>query len=277
MSEPGGVEVASSFLFVPATHLDRVAKASGGSAHQVVVDLEDAVAGPDKAEARRGLADLRPGRDLLVRVNAVNSPWFEDDIEAVTRLPWVRGVVLPKAESARSIRQLAATLSPGVALVGLVETAIGVQRVDEIAAAGVVRLMLGTVDLVTELGTEPHDAVLSYPRSRIVVASAAARIPPPVDGPALDLQDVHVLAQSIRRARAMGFRGKVCIHPNQLALVNAGFATSEKERAWARRVVEAAGDEAGVFTLDNCMVDAPVLERAKRLLGDGGTGSLPVS
>jgi citrate lyase subunit beta/citryl-CoA lyase len=277
MGAPVGLEAASSFLFVPATRLDRVAKASGGSAHQVVVDLEDAVAGPDKAEARRGLADIRPGRDLLIRVNGANSPWFEEDLDTVARLPWVRGVVLPKAESARSIRQLAATLSSGVALVGLVETAVGIQRVDEIAAAGVLRLMLGTIDLVAELGAEPHDAVLSYPRSRIVVASAAARIPPPVDGPALDLGDVHALAQDIRTARAMGFGGKVCIHPNQLALVNSGFATSEKERAWARRVLEAARNEAGVFTVDNRMVDAPVLERAKRLLEGDGAGGHPLS
>lgn len=250
---------ATTYLFVPGDRPDRFAKAVASGADAVIIDLEDAVAPEDKDSAREHVeAWLAGGGRALVRINAPGTPWFEADAALVT----ARGVpvVVPKAET------------PGVLagfreVVALVETALGVERAGELAAVpSVTRLAFGSVDLAAELGVAPEDREpFAYARSRLVVASAAAGIAPPVDGVTTDLRDDSRLAADVRYARRMGFGGKLCVHPRQVAPVRAGFAPTEAEREWARRVLTAG---ASASVVDGRMVDRPVLERARRILGD---------
>ena len=152
-------------------------------------------------------------------------------------------------------------------VVALVETARGVEDAGELAAVpSVTRLAFGGVDLAAELGVSPEDREpFAYARSRLVTTSAAAGLPAPVDGVTTDLRDTSQLEDDVRYARRMGFGGKLCIHPSQVAPVRDGFAPTEAERAWAHRVL-AAGD--GVSVVDGRMVDRPVLARARHILGE---------
>lgn len=251
---------ARTFLFVPGHRPDRYDKAAVSGADVVVLDLEDAVAPADKDQARRNVAAwLAQGGRAVVRVNAPGTPWFDDDLDLVT----TRGcpVMLPKAERA----DLPERLADACAVIPLIETAFGVESaLDVCRAPGVVRAAFGSVDLATELGVRHDDRLaLGYARSRLVVASAAAGLAAPVDGVTTALDDPDTLADDLRHARRLGFGGKLCIHPRQLDAARTGFAPTEHELRWARRVID-AGD--AVSVVDGAMVDKPVLERARRLL-----------
>lgn len=264
--DPG---TAASLLFVPATRPERVPKALASGAHQVIVDLEDAVGPEDKDSARHALTQLEPERPCLVRINPDGTPHHGPDLAAVAALGWVAGVILPKVERPDDVARIAARLPGGTPLLPLIESAAALQAVDEIATAGVTRLLFGSADFLADLGVEASAEVLAHPRARLVVASAAAALPPPVDGPSLRFDDPAALQTEARAVRALGFTGKFCIHPAQVEPVNQAFAHSESELAWARGVL-AAGDAAGggVFTYEGAMVDEPVLRRARRILGE---------
>lgn len=253
-----GRVAATTFLFVPGDRPDRFAKAVASGADVVLLDLEDAVSAGAKDSARAAVGEWLVRGRAMVRINAPGTPWFEADASMVA----ARGVpvMVPKAET------------PGVLagfreVVALVETARGVEGAGELAAVpSVTRLAFGSVDLAAELGVAPEDREpFAYARSRLVIASAAARLAPPVDGVTTDLHDSARLEEDVRYARSMGFGGKLCIHPEQVAPVRDGFAPTEAELAWARRVV-AAGD--GVSVVDGRMVDKPVLARARHILGE---------
>jgi citrate lyase subunit beta/citryl-CoA lyase len=249
---------ATTFLFVPGDRPGRFGKAAGSGADVVILDLEDAVAPADKDSARVEVRAWLRHTAAMVRINAPGTPWFDADAAMVAALGVP--VVVPKAET------------PGVlagfgAVVALVETARGVERAAELAAVpSVTRLAFGSVDLAAELGVAPEDREpFAYARSRLVIASAAAGLAPPVDGVTTDLRDDQRLEADVRYARRMGFGGKLCVHPRQVAPVRAGFAPTEAERDWARRVLTAG---ASASTVDGRMVDKPVLDRARRILGE---------
>lgn len=273
MSPAGAVDVAvaASFLFVPATRPERVPKALASGAHQVIVDLEDAVAPADKAAARDALAGLAVEGRCLVRVNAQGTAHHDADLDVVAGLGWVAGVVAPKVTSPDDVARLRSRLPADVALLPLIESAAALQAVDDIARAGPDRLLFGSADYLADLGAPAGPEVLAHPRNRLVVASAAAGLPPPVDGPSLALDDPAVVAAEAATARALGLTGKLCIHPSQVGPVNDAFAPSAEEVAWARELVAAAdaagAAEGGVFVHGGTMVDAPVLRRARRILG----------
>lgn len=263
--------LARSYLFVPADRPERFAKAHQSGADTVILDLEDAVSEGNKAHARRHLADhLDAGGTCIVRVNAIRTPWFDDDLRACQH-PGVHGVVLPKTENAGEIAQLVDRLPPGVGVLPLVETALGMMNAREIASApGVERLLFGTVDFRTELGIEGDDQELLFFRSRLVLVSRVAGIAAPVDGVTVAIPDVEALRRATDHGRRLGFGGKLCIHPTQVAIVNAAYRPSETMIAWAERVIEAARSNPGAFRLDGEMVDAPVIARAADLLKQAG-------
>lgn len=264
---------AVSYLFVPATRLDRVAKARQTAADEVIVDLEDAVAEGDKAGARQALAGIPAGRPVHVRVNAPGTAHHEADLRAVAALSagtgtsTVSAVVVPKVESAAHLAAVLAALPSSMAVVALVETARGIVAADAIAAAGPTRLMFGSADYVADIGARPGSEVLAYPRSRLVVASRAAGLPAPVDGPTLATGDQDLVRTEAQTARALGMGGKLCIHPAQLAAVHEVFGPSADEVQWARNVLAAAADHGGgAFAFEGSLVDEPVLVRARRLV-----------
>jgi len=263
----GGSVSTSTYLFVPANRLDRVEKAIATGSDEVIVDLEDAVGASEKDDARRGLAVLQPSRSLCVRINDESTPYFAADLAAVRALSWVSAVVVPKVNSGAEARRVIEELGPDVATLALVETARSVRDVDDIAASGVQRLLFGTADYSADLAASPSPALYAYARARMVVASAAAGLTAPVDGPTLEIGDDERLREESELAKSLGMGGKLCIHPNQVPGVARVFAAGDRTTEWAIAVLEGfAAHEGNVFVLDGEMIDAPLVAQARRTL-----------
>ena len=269
---------ATTFLFVPATRPERIGKALASGAGAVVVDLEDAVAPGEKAAARTALLAavkaLEPAQRarLLARANAAGTPWHTDDVAAVAACvaQGLAGAMLAKAESAAVLAAVARALGPQGLLVPLVESNAGLDALDALAQAPqVVRLAFGHLDFQVDLGMEcaADEAELLPVRMALVRASRRAGLAAPVDGVTTATEDLQRLAEDTARSRRMGFGGKLCIHPAQVAPVQAAFAPDPAALIWARRVLDEAPAHGGaVFRLDGRMVDAPVLALAARLV-----------
>ncbi|XAH25943.1 CoA ester lyase [Xylophilus sp. GW821-FHT01B05] len=273
--------LARSFLFVPADRPERLARALASGAGAVIVDLEDAVA-PDQKEAARlalaqgfGALTSAERARLLVRINAAGTPWHAADLALLGTLAaqGLGGVMLPKSEDPADLQRLAQAVGPACGLLPLIESGAGLDALDALAACPqVLRLAFGHLDFQADLGLacEADEAELLPVRLALVQATRRAGLAPPVDGVTTALGDGARLAADVARAKRGGFGAKLCIHPSQIAVVEAAFAPSAEELQWARRVregMQAAGG--GVFRLDGRMVDAPVLRLAERLLAAG--------
>jgi citrate lyase beta subunit len=267
---------ARSFLFAPGSDRHKLSRAFAAGADAVVADLEDAVIGEGKDGARALVAELlsaATGPSLrLVRVNGVGSPWLADDLAMVSTLE-LDGVVVPKATP----EAVGAVGEAPLPVIAIVETAVGLHRAAEVAqAAPVERIMLGAIDLGLDLGLEarPDALELLHARSEVVLASALARRNGPVDRVWVDVTDVDGLYADCRMGRSLGFRGKACIHPDQVAVVNDVFSPSPEEVARAREVVDAyeqgAAAGRGAVALDGEMIDLPVVQRARQVLAQAG-------
>ncbi|MEV4734905.1 CoA ester lyase [Saccharopolyspora sp. NPDC049426] len=259
------IATARSFLFVPGHRPDRFDKATASGADVVIVDLEDAVAVDDKDRARGYVSEwLEQGNAALVRINPFGTPWFEADLDTAMRHGCP--IMVPKADSVAALADLGRRTGGKCDLVALVETAAGIERASEVCAtAGVVRLAFGNADFGAEVGVAPDDHLaMTYARSKLVTASAAAKLAPPVDGVTISIEDTAALSADVKHAHRLGFTGKLCIHPSQVPVVADGFAPSESEREWARAVVE-AGES--VTRMNGQMIDKPLVERAHRILG----------
>ena len=265
---------ARSLLFAPGNDERKLEKALAAGADAVVADLEDAVPAGEKeaarAVARRVLGGAATGSLVAVRVNAAGTEHWGADLQAVADLE-LDALVLPKA-----IPVAVGALGPdGPPVIAIVETALGVRHAYETARMPrVAALVLGAVDLGLELGLEPRadGQEVLYARSRLVLDSAAAGRRSPFDLVHVDTRDDEGLEAEARLARSLGFRGKACIHPAQVAIVNRVFSPTGEERERARRVVEAyergLADGRGVVALDGEMIDLPVVERARRILAE---------
>lgn len=258
-----------SYLFVPGDRPERVAKARASGADAVVVDLEDAVAPANKLAARDAVAGvLDAARPVVVRINGAETGWFADDARLAAH-PGVAAVMLPKAAAPDAVAALRA--ASGKPVLALIETAAGIASLAALAAAGAARFAFGSIDFQLDLDIADDDLALLPFRMQLVLASRLADLPPPVDGVTAAFEDAARIEAESRRARALGFGAKLCIHPKQVAIVNAAFAPTAGELAWARRVVDAAAAAGGAaVAVDGKMVDAPVLARARRLLAAGG-------
>ena len=261
-----------SYLFVPADRPERYAKALGSGADAVIIDLEDAVAPGCKVRAREMLHTwlAQASEPVIVRINGAQSEWFGDDL-AICRHASVCGVMLPKAESAADLAQLASS-APGKHLIPLVETAVGLDRARELAAApGVQRLAFGSIDFQLDVSIDGDAGELLYFRSHLVLASRLGGCLPPVDGVSTAIDDLRGLESDAEYARKLGFGAKLCIHPGQVATINRAFTPSDDAVEWAGRVVEAARRSGGApVAVDGRMVDRPVLLRAQRILAQAG-------
>ncbi|MEE4598604.1 CoA ester lyase [Streptomyces sp. DSM 41524] len=258
------IATARSLLFVPGDRPDRFDKAAASGADLVIIDLEDAVAAPDKDRARENTAAwLAHGNHAIVRINPPGTAWAETDLRMAARHG--SPVMVPKAEDPVALADLAARIAGRCALVPLIETALGLEHAHTVCSTpGVIRAAFGNVDLAAQLGVAPDDhTALAFARSRLVLASAAAGIAPPVDGVTTAVRDMEALRTNTAHARRLGFTGKLCVHPAQARPVAEEFAPSAEELRWARAVLD-SGDS--VTTVDGQMIDKPVLERARRTL-----------
>jgi citrate lyase subunit beta/citryl-CoA lyase len=264
------VEAARSLLFVPASRPDRFQRAHGSGTDLVILDLEDAVAAAGKSAAREEVQRWveRGGARTVVRVNGSGTTWHAADVRALAGSEVA--VMLPMAESAHEVAELVAAV-PGSPVIALVETPRGVLNADGIAGVpGVIRLALGNVDLAASLRVDPASRpALWRARSELVLASAAHGLAGPIDGVTTVLDDAGRLAEDVGHAVELGFTAKLCIHPRQVSIVNAGWQPTAAEAAWARRVLAARGR--GAVAVDGEMVDGPVVLRARTILEREGT------
>ncbi|ROZ68793.1 CoA ester lyase [Ramlibacter sp. WS9] len=260
--------IARSFLFVPGDRPERFSKAAASGAHDVIMDLEDAVAPAAKAQARSAVAAwLGDGGRAVVRINGADTPWFEEDVVMLHAAPGAR-VMLPKAEP-HSLARLAQLL-PQHAVIALVETVAGYLALREVAAArGVERLAFGSVDFAAESGIADEGEAMTGIRIQFVLESCRAQLAPPVDGVGVEFHDEGTMQADALRSRQLGFGGKLCIHPRQVPAVNGAFRPSEAEVGWAQRVLAAFELSRGAATsVDGKMIDKPVVERALRITAE---------
>lgn len=263
-----------SLLFVPGHKPERFDKAAASGAHAIVLDLEDAVAPADKAAAREQVAAwLATGHRAFVRVNAADTPWHADDMRMLAATPGA-GVMLPKANAADMTAVVHAL--PSRRAIALLETVAGYHELAWLAVVpGLERIAFGSVDFAAETGISDIGEALTAVRTQIVLQSCAARLAPPVDGVSLGFTDAANMRDDALRSRLLGFGGKLCIHPAQLAPVHAAFAPSAAERDWAERVVAAFEASHGAATaVDGKMIDKPVVDKARRLLAEPVVGAL---
>ena len=257
---------ARSYLFVPGDRPERFDRAWNTTADEIVIDLEDAVGPLAKADARHSIANwLDAARPVLLRVNAADTPWFADDLRLSCH-PGVAGVMFPKAESLPP-ELIQACAAKGQGILALIETALGLQRIADLASSPYVkRLAFGSIDFQVDLGIEGDDEELLFFRSQLVWQSRLAGLPAPVDGVTANFYDDDRLRSDARRARRLGFGGKLCIHPRQLQAVSTAFMPDDAQRAWAARVLMAIDSAKGAtVALDGKMVDRPVWLQAMRI------------
>lgn len=259
-----------SYLFVPGDRPERFDKALATGAHAVIIDLEDAVQPAHKNAARASTrawleASQQP---VVLRVNPAGTPWHDADCELLS-LPMVRAVMLPKSEQAAQLADVAGRLRDGQTLLPLVETVAGHFAMAELARVPKVqRLAFGSFDFMADAGIRGDAEELDAVRTQLVLVSRHAGLLAPVDGVTLSTDDARRIAHDVQRSRRFGMGGKLCIHPRQVAAVNTGFAPTEGEIAWARRVVAALAQGHGAVTVDGKLVDRPIEMQARAILSE---------
>ncbi|UVE18709.1 CoA ester lyase [Pseudomonas sp. LS44] len=262
-------------LFVPGSRPERFAKALAVGADTVIVDFEDAVEESLKIQARDNLRSFlaeHPEARVWVRINAACHTEHTAELALCRELDGVVGVMLPKAERAAQVHGAA---SCGKPLWLLIESALGVLALPELAAcSGVQGMSYGALDFALDLGLSTGTAgaqiMLDQLRCALVLHSRVNDLQAPLESVYPAFNDDQGLADAIRRSRDMGLGGALCIHPKQVAVVHAALAPTAEELTWARRVVAAGADGAAAYSLDGQMVDAPVINRARRLLAAAG-------
>jgi citrate lyase subunit beta/citryl-CoA lyase len=276
-----------SLLFAPGNHARRVEKALTLAADGVILDLEDAVAVSEKVATRPTVADAcgkpRAGK-LYVRVNALTSDWCYGDIVAVVR-HGLDGIILPKVEHGHELfaadwlignLERERGLVPGsIDLIPIIETALGISNLSRICRSGTRTrcLAFGAGDFTLDMGmvwTRSEAELLPY-RAACVMESRAAGLEAPLDTVWADLRDADGFIASARHAAALGFQGKMCIHPDQIAPANAAFTPDDAAVAQAKRVVaafeKAEAQGMASIQLDGHFIDYPIVQRARRVLG----------
>ncbi len=288
MTEMGDARVRRSLFFVPGGEPRKLEKCRSMGADTVMLDLEDSVPVAEKDRARAlvaetlsqgGFGEAEPG----VRVNPPSTPYFADDLEAVVSAG-AQAIMLPKSESAedlaevaRRIGQLEGSGGAGarpVQLLALVETAVGVADVRSVATATprLTGLCLGHADFSRDMGLttiDPASGVVLHARCQLAIAAKAAGVTP-IDTVCLDVRDEAAFRRDTELGVSLGFEGRLCIHPMQVAIANEIFSPTQEQIEYAKRVVdgarEAKAEGRGVFTVDGKMVDAPLVAVQERLL-----------
>ncbi len=284
-------KLARSFLFVPGDRPERFVKAIASGADAVILDLEDAVGASAKPTARQAILEYLSqsyATTLWIRINAMGTAAHGDDLALLKELskrlsaPSANAlaqataqaslqIMLPKVESRALTDKMVDTLAHpgGVKIIAQIESALGLDQARDFAQSPhIARLAFGSIDYSLDLGLAAEDDnALLHARSHIVWVSRLTGLPAPIDTVTVDLKNSTLIEHDAQLAKRMGFGGKLCIHPSQVAPVNQAFSPSAKEIAWAKQVVEAsaaAGD--GAVSMAGQMIDRPVLLRAQRIL-----------
>lgn len=252
----------------------------------VILDLEDAVAISEKISTRatvqKVFGEPRAGK-LYIRVNALTTEWCYGDLVAVVQLG-LDGIILPKVEHANDLRtaewlienlERERNIIPGwIDLIPIIETALGISNLSGICRSGTRTkcLAFGAGDFTLDMGMvwTRSEAELLPHRVACVLESRAAGMEPPLDTVWTDLRDAEGFVASAKQAAALGFQGKMCIHPDQVAAVNAAFTPDEAAVERARRIVaafeKAEAEGLASIQLDGQFIDYPIVQRARKVL-----------
>jgi len=279
-----------TLLFVPGNRPERVDKAVNAGADAVIIDLEDAVPLASKEETRplvREKVQQHRKENIIVRVNALESGFLEDDLDEIVTEE-LHCIIVPKVESPSNVREINSLLleaerrkgleAGAISFIPLIESAKAVQEIYEIvyektSPERLFTVAFGAADYTLDMGIEMTRGgdELFYPRSRIAVACKAAGVNPPIDTPfMIDVKDTEGLKVDAIRAKTLGFQGKLCVHPSQVAPCNEIFSPAADEIEYARQVIdafeEAEAQGLAAIQLNGKMIDYPVVERSKRIL-----------
>ena len=275
---PQQTKPTRSWLFTPGTRPERFAKAQDVGADVLIIDLEDAVSPQDKPDARKAaleyLSTEAGGPHRALRINGLDTPAGIADLDALFGSKATPDfVVLPKTESGGHLLildRLLAASGKTARLVGLIESARGIARVEEIAATTprLFGLMLGAADMAADLGAATAWEPLATTRSQLVAACALAGVAP-IDSPYFDVHDADGLRHEVDASKAFGFTAKAAVHPSQVAPINAALTPTDDEVAKAKRVLST--NQGGVGVVDGQMVDEAVARKARRILAAAGT------
>jgi len=269
-----------SLLFVPATSEHLWEKATQRGADAVVIDLEDAIP-LDKKEMARAMAPKAiqllkdRGAEVILRVNSAPTLWQKDLVGMP--LHYLSAIMLPKVETkdqveafSKALIQLSTATPPPIA--ALIETPLGVLATAQIANhPSLCALGFGAEDYSGAIGVHPNALALSWPAQQVITGAHAYGLQCwGMAGSIAEVKNLEAFGKDVEFARGIGFTGSVCIHPNQVAIVNRGFSPSAEELEWAHKVVEA--DQAalakglGAVLLEGKMIDKPIVDRARRWL-----------
>ena len=266
-----------SWLFVPADSERKIAKALGSEADAVILDLEDSVAAAQKPAARAIVRALKAeaAPQLWVRVNPLASEFHKDDLDVLANSA-IHGIVLPKAECGTDVAELAARTGNIPIHAIVTETAVSLFGLMSYRLPGIplAAMSWGAEDLSAALGASTKydaagDLSFTYRMARsLTLAGAVAAGVQPVDGVFADFRDPDGLRAEAEAAAREGFTGKLAIHPDQVAVINAAFSPSPDDIAHAEAIVAAfeAEPNAGVLSIGGRMVDRPHLIQARRVL-----------
>jgi citrate lyase subunit beta/citryl-CoA lyase len=273
-----------SYLFAPGDNEKLLGKVFNAGADAVVLDLEDAVAPDRKAVARQMVADALEQVDnllqLYVRINAVTTEFWRDDVQAVVHAN-LHGLRVAKAESVEQLREISIELDEAEHRAGLavgkirltptIESAVGLLAVPEMARhPRVESFCFGAADFCYDLGieTDETESQTLFARSQLVLHSRAAGIQPPIAAVHTQLKDLDGLRATTAAARRLGFFGRSCIHPSQLATIHGVFTPTAEQIAQARAVLAAfeQADSAALKMADGQFIDRPIVERARAII-----------
>lgn len=267
-----------SILFAGATRPDLVGKVARSGPDAVIIDLEDAVPESSKADARLALRELvgMVGEPpVYVRINGLLTEHFEADCEAVRGANGITGVLVPKVEAPADLDRAREAVGDHLALVAGIESARGVARAEEILAGGPAGAYFGAEDFVADMAgrrTSDSQEVL-FARSQVALAARLGGVPA-LDQVVTNVRDDAAFERDAAAGRAIGYRGKLCIHPAQVPIANAVFGATEAEVEHARRLIAAWEDASargvGAVAVDGEMVDEPVLRMARDTLARAG-------
>lgn len=262
-----------AWLFVPATKIERVEKAFASGADAVIVDLEDAVARADKAQARDALkqyynsANYQP---IWVRINQAGSADYAEDVKLCEQMPNLAGIILPKAEQAADIEYVHHLSC--LSVIAFIESAVGLHNLDNMArATGLAAFSYGFLDFCNDVqvqvGTEAADIIANQIRYQLLISSKVHQLSAPIDTVYPEFNDSEGLSQRVKLWSQMGMSGMLCIHPKQVATVKESLRPSDADIEFAKRVIaEYESTGKAVFKVEDNMIDAPVIKRCYQLL-----------
>lgn len=274
-----------SWFFVPGSNEKFLEKSKTLQADVLIFDLEDSVVQADKENARRRIVNFinnnKINKRKFVRVNDIHSVYFLDDIKELSDCS-IEGIVVPKVHSRDDIQIIDYILNyyeqlnnraSKLKVMPLIESGLGIMNAYEIASASkrIISLSFGAEDYKLDVNiSDDKNHSLTYARSALVNASAAANIDSPVDSIFADFNDDESLELSSRESNTYGFQGRLTIHPKQIEIVNACYGAMEQELKEARDIVDAYDDSVveghGALKVNGKMIDGPVAERARKLL-----------